>query len=90
MYSSSHLDKVSDTIPSKSDTESVHNDDADEVLALDAIVIGMRISTVNDERFMQTLVVEWIDGIAYRRGYLSMSVRKWVQLDREWRLITLG
>ncbi|KAF2648975.1 hypothetical protein K491DRAFT_698476 [Lophiostoma macrostomum CBS 122681] len=92
MQCTTHLPwtKVSNTSPSAIDFESLVSEDPGEILALDAIVIGMRNSTIDEERFMQTLIVEWIDGIAYRRGYLSVSERKWVQLDREWRLIILG
>lgn len=37
------------------------------------------------------LLVEWKDGVAYRRGLATILGSQWVELDnREWKMICLG
>jgi hypothetical protein len=74
-----------------------HDEDIDETddgqeteaVRLDFVIIGRSIQ--EPKRFLRALIVEWVDGIAYRVGCASVAEKEWVEEERrEWKMIRLG
>ncbi|ORY04654.1 heterokaryon incompatibility protein-domain-containing protein [Clohesyomyces aquaticus] len=80
--------------PGKSDLQTQSLDVSPEsdrsVLAFEAIVIGREKGTNYHCAALFALLVEWVDGIAYRRGLFTVEEAAWMQLERSWMLVTLG
>ncbi|KAF2121636.1 heterokaryon incompatibility protein-domain-containing protein [Lophiotrema nucula] len=71
--------------------------DEAEGLVFDAVVIGMQKpsrgsgeSGLRNPNYIKALLIERIDGIAYRRGLVSIAEDEWIGLERKWMLVTLG
>lgn len=86
-----HKDWISEEYRRKvHELSSFHHDRINngDFLVFDFCVIS-RSST--DHSNLNALIVEWIDGVAYRVGIAIISEAIWVHvLNRRWRLVTLG
>ncbi|KAF2094335.1 HET-domain-containing protein [Rhizodiscina lignyota] len=76
--------------PASENFEELDPDATEEAVEVDFVIIHRKLGGEFDSSFLSALVVEWIDGVAYRLGCAELRESDWVRLeDREWRRVTL-